>query len=82
MNLSEIISCKEYSSNLPDDRKIVKLIVVNLIVMESCDGELVTLRSTMELQIPHGFLKRSILKVCETISKSQHRRFQSKSRRY
>ena len=48
----------------------------------SCDGEFATLRSTMELQIPHGFLKRSILKVCETISKSQHRRFQSKSRRY
>ena len=34
------------------------------------------------IYIPHGFLKRSILKVCETISKSQHRRFQSKSRRY
>ena len=33
MNLSEITSCKEYSSNLPDDRKIVKLIVVNLIVI-------------------------------------------------
>ena len=48
----------------------------------SCDGEFATSRSTMELQIPHGFLKRSILKVCETISKSQHRRFQSKSRRY
>ena len=48
----------------------------------SCDREFSTLRSTMELQIPHGFLKRSALKVSETISKSQHRRFQSKSRRY
>ena len=28
-----ITSCKEYSSNLADDRKIVKLIVVNLIVI-------------------------------------------------
>ena len=36
----------------------------------------------MELQIPHGFLKRSVSKVFETINKSQHRRFQSKSRRY
>ena len=26
-------SCKEYSSNLPDDQKIVKLIVVNLTVI-------------------------------------------------
>ena len=38
--------------------------------------------SSIYIYIPHGFLKRSILKVCETISKSQHRRFQSKSRRY
>ena len=48
----------------------------------SCDGEFSTLRPTMELQISHEFLKRSVLKVFETISKSQHRRFQSKSRRY
>ena len=48
----------------------------------SCDGEFSALRSTMELQIPHGFLKRSVLKVLEMINKSQHRRFQSKSRRY
>ena len=48
----------------------------------SCDGEFSALRSTMELQIPHAFLKRSVLKVSETISKSQHWRFQSKSRRY
>ena len=48
----------------------------------SCDGEFSTLRSTMELQFPHGFLKRSALKVSETIGKSQHRRFQSKARRY
>ena len=48
----------------------------------SCDGEFSALRSTMELQIPHGFLKRSVLKVLEMVNKSQHRRFQSKSRRY
>ena len=31
MNIyTEITSCKEYGSNLPDDREIVKLIVVNL----------------------------------------------------
>ena len=48
----------------------------------SSDGEFWTLRSTMKLQIPHGFLKRSVLNVSEMISKSQHRRFQSKSRRY
>ena len=33
MNLSEITCCIEYSSNFPDDRKIVKLIVVNLKVI-------------------------------------------------
>ena len=48
----------------------------------SYDGEFSTLRSTMELQIPHGFFKRSVLKAFETISKSQDRRFQSKARRY
>ena len=48
----------------------------------SCHGEFSTLRSTMELQISHGFLKRSVLKVFKTISKSQHIRFHSKSRRY
>ena len=48
----------------------------------SCDGDFSTLRSTMKLQIPHGFLKRSALKVSETISKSQYRRFQSKWRCY
>ena len=47
-----------------------------------CHGEFLTLRSTMKLQIPHGFLKRFALKVIKTISKSQHRRFQSRSRRY
>ena len=36
----------------------------------------------MELQIPHGFPKRSVLNVFEMISKSQHRKFQNKSRRY
>ena len=31
MNIyTEITSCKEYGSNLPNDREIVKLIVVNL----------------------------------------------------
>ena len=48
----------------------------------SCDGEFSALRSTMELKIPHGFLKRSVLKVLEMINKSQHKWFQSKSRRY
>ena len=48
----------------------------------SCDSAFPTLRSTMELQILHGFVKRSDLKVFNTISKSQHRRFQSKSRCY
>ena len=48
----------------------------------SCNGEFLTLKSTMELRIPNGFLKRSVLKASETISKSQHRRFQSKSRHY
>ena len=32
MNLSEITSCKEYGSDLPD-REIVKLIVVNHLVI-------------------------------------------------
>ena len=32
LNLSEITSCKEYSSNLLDDRKVVKLIVVNVLI--------------------------------------------------
>ena len=36
----------------------------------------------MELQISDGSLKGSILKVFETISKPQHRRFQSESRPY
>ena len=47
----------------------------------SCDGEFSTLRSTMELQTPHELLKRSVLKASETISKSQHRKFRSKSKR-
>ena len=38
--------------------------------------------STMKLCVPNEFLKRCILKVFETISKSQRRRFQSKLRRY
>ena len=40
----------------------------------SFDGRFSTFRSTMEL---HGFLERSVLKVFNSISKSQHRRFQS-----
>ena len=47
-----------------------------------CDGEYHTIRSAMELHIGHDLLKRSFLKVFETIRKSQHRRFQSKLRRY
>ena len=46
------------------------------------DGQFSTLRSTMELQVPGGFLKRPALKVFETTSKSQHRKLQSKSRCY
>ena len=38
----------------------------------SCDGDFPTLRYTMELQIPHGFLERSVLKVFDTISKYIH----------
>ena len=41
----------------------------------SCDGEFLTLGSTVELQIPHEFLKRSVLKVSETIRKSQNKTF-------
>ena len=33
LNLSEITSCKEYNSDLPDDQEIVKLIIVNLVVI-------------------------------------------------
>ena len=33
LNLSEITSCMEYSGDLPDDREIVKLIVVNVLVI-------------------------------------------------
>ena len=36
----------------------------------SCDGEFLTLRFTVELQSPHGFLKRSVLKSFDMISKS------------
>ena len=43
----------------------------------SRNGEFSILRSTMELRILHVFLKRSVLKLFETISKSQHRRFES-----
>ena len=42
------------------------------------DEEFSTLRYTMELCIPHGFLKRPVLKLFGTIGKSQHTRFQSK----
>ena len=60
----------------------VTLIFESFCPFISCDREFPTLRSTMELQIPNGFLKESVLKVSETISKWQHRRFQSKLRCY
>ena len=46
--------------------------ILTLAQFTLCDGELSTLRSTKELQIPHRFRKRSVLNVFEAISKSQH----------
>ena len=47
-----------------------------------CGGYSYIVRSTMEPSILHWFLKRTVLKVFETISKPQYRRFKSKSRHY
>ena len=45
-------------------KNLQRLLVFNQFVcFISCDGEFLTLKSTMELQIPHGFLKGSVLKV-------------------
>ena len=46
--------------------------ILSLARFTLCDGELSTLTSTKELQIPHRFRKRSVLNVFEAISKSQH----------